>query len=197
MTLGTLRQGVVEVGKGWQDHAELGDEGLPQKGIGGDPPLIGGEWGGPREGLEAWVDDVTVAHVMGTEAARQGGAARALGGFAGGPGGEEITEPQGVFVLNPLQDLRAVVFQGTREAIGEAPFGAAHPATLVDALRKGTPCRALGGQGRQLVTLREQECKVQCGGRGRVFGVAERAGCSVRGQGPRVEGTPAQDVVCA
>src|SRR5262245_48911556 len=99
MTLGALRNGVVEVGNGLQDNAELGDEGLNQKGIGGDNPLIGSEWGGTLDGLDALVDDIAVAHVMDTEEALQGRAARESGGFEGRPLGEEVTEQQGVFVL--------------------------------------------------------------------------------------------------
>lgn len=38
MALGTLCNGVVEVGHGLEDHAELGNEGPPQEGIGDDHP---------------------------------------------------------------------------------------------------------------------------------------------------------------
>ena len=45
MVLGTLRNGLVEVWNGLQDHAELGHEGLHQEGIGDDNPLIGSQRG--------------------------------------------------------------------------------------------------------------------------------------------------------
>jgi len=65
MALGTLRYGVVKVGNGLQDNAELGHEGLNQEGMRDDHPLIGGQRSGTLDGLDAPVDDVAVAHVMG------------------------------------------------------------------------------------------------------------------------------------
>ena len=72
MALGTLRNDVVEVCNGLQDNSELGDEGLPQEGLGDANPLIGSQWCGTLDGLDALVEDVTVAHVMGAEEALQG-----------------------------------------------------------------------------------------------------------------------------
>ena len=69
MALGALRHGLVDVGNGLQDAPELGDEGLNQEGIGGDNTLIGGQRGGTPDGLDALVDDVDIAYMMGAEEA--------------------------------------------------------------------------------------------------------------------------------
>ena len=45
MALSVLRDGGVEIGEGLQGDTELGDEGLPQKRIGRDDAVIGGEGG--------------------------------------------------------------------------------------------------------------------------------------------------------
>jgi hypothetical protein len=187
--LGTLRHGVVEVCHGVQGHSELGDEGLNQEGMrDGRYTLSGGQRCGTLAGLDARVDDVAVAHVMGAEEALQGRAARELGSFQGWPWGEKGAEQQGVFVLKPLQDVREVVFQGTREAMGEAHCVADHTAAMCDALRTGMHRRALGVQGLQCVAMLEQEVKLECGVRRSVFGMAGREGFAVLGQGPRVKG---------
>jgi hypothetical protein len=52
MALGALRNGVVEVRDRLQDHAELGDEGLDQEGIGDDDTLIRGQRCGALDSLD-------------------------------------------------------------------------------------------------------------------------------------------------
>ena len=52
MLLGALCDGGVEVCNGLQSHAELGDEGLHQQGVGGDDAVIGGK---ARALLIAWM----------------------------------------------------------------------------------------------------------------------------------------------
>jgi hypothetical protein len=127
----------------------------------------------------------------------RGGAARKLGGFEGRPLGEEVAEQQSIFVLKPLQDMREVVFQGTREAIGDAHFVADHTAAMFDELRQGTHRGALGVKGLKFVAMLEQEFKLQFGVSGIVFGVAGREGFAVLGQGPRVDGKQDKEVVFA
>ena len=117
MGLGALRDGGVEVGNGLQGDAELGDEGLHQEGIGGDDAVIGGQRYGALDGLDAGGDDVGRAHVVGTEEALQGGAARELRGFEGRPAAEEVAKDRRIFLLKPLQDVREVVFERTGQAI--------------------------------------------------------------------------------
>jgi len=163
--------------------------------MGDEPPLIGRQRGGTLDGLDALVADGTGAHVLGAEEARQGRAAGKVGGLARRPVGEKVAAQQGVFVLNPGQDVWEGVGQGTREAMGEAPGGADHPAAMGDEWRQGTPGWALGGQGRQCVTMREQECTVEVGVRGGVLGMTGRAGGTGLGQGPRVEGKEHEAVV--
>ena len=76
MVLGTLCDGVVEVGNGLQRDAELGDEGVHQEGVGDDDTFIGGQRHRTLDGLNARLDDVGRAHVVGTEEALKGGAPR-------------------------------------------------------------------------------------------------------------------------
>ncbi len=138
MALGALRDGGVEVRDRLEGHAQLGDEGLDQQGMGDDNAFIGGQWGGALDGLEAFVDDVGVTHVMGAEEALEGGAAGELDGFESRPLGEEVAEDGRVFVVKPLEDLRKVVLQGTGKAIGEAYFVADEATAMFDELRQRT-----------------------------------------------------------
>jgi len=125
----------------------------------------------------------------------QGRAACELGRFEGRPLGEKVAEQQGVFVLKPLQAVREVVFQSTREAISDAHFVADHPTAMFDELRQGTPRRALGVQGLQFVAMLEQEFQLEFGIRGIIFGMTGREGCAVLGQSPRVDGKQDEEVV--
>src|SRR5262245_54981503 len=122
MALGTLGNGFVEGVEGLQGDAELADKGLNQEGSGRDDPCIGGQGCGALDGLDALVNDVGVAHMLGAEEALEGRAARELNGFKGRPWGEEVAEDGAVFVVEPLEDMGEVVFQGTGEAIRQTYF---------------------------------------------------------------------------
>ena len=91
-----------------------------------------------RDGLEAWLADSGVAEVMHSEKALQGGAARAWCGLERGPGGEHIAGDRGVLVVNPLQDMRNVVFQGPAETMREASCVAHEAAALFVDVCAGT-----------------------------------------------------------
>ena len=69
MALGALRHGLVEVGDHRQEDPELGDESLDHEGMRGDNALIGRQWCRALDGLDARVDDVGRAHVLGAEEA--------------------------------------------------------------------------------------------------------------------------------
>jgi hypothetical protein len=156
MALGALGDGLVEVFDRLQGDAELADESLDQERMGGDDALIGGQRCRALDGLDALVDDGGIAHVMVSQEAFQGGAARQLGGLEGGPWGEEVTEERGVYVVKPVQDVREVVFQGTGEAVGEAHVIADQTEAVFDELRKGTHRGDLGGEGWEFVAMLEQ-----------------------------------------
>ena len=188
MALGVLYNGVVEGVDGLQGDAELADKSLNQEGSGGDDALIGGQWGGALDGLDALVDDVGVAHMMGAEEALEGGAARQLGCFEGRPLGEEIAEDGGVFVVEPLEDVREVVLQGTGKAIREAHFVADQTAAMFDKLFEGTHRGALGLEGLEFVAMLEQELKLEFRVSGIILGMAGREGFAVLGQGQRIDG---------
>jgi hypothetical protein len=78
MCPGTWRNGVVAVFDGWQRHAALADKGLDQKRRGSNDALIRGQGGGALEGLEAGVNEIGSADVVGVEEGDEGGTAREL-----------------------------------------------------------------------------------------------------------------------
>ena len=174
---------------------ELGDESLDQEGMRGDDALISRQWCRALDGLDARVDDVGIAHVMGAEEALQGGAARQLGGFQGRPLGEEVTEECGVFVLKPLQGVREVVFERTGEAVGEAHFVADQTAAMFDELLERTHRGALGDERLKLVAMLEQELELQFSVGGVVFRMTGSKGFAVLGEGPRIDGEQHQELV--
>jgi hypothetical protein len=115
-------------------------------------------------------------------------ASRQLGGFEGRPLGEEIAEDGGVFVVEPWEDVREVVLQGTGQAIREAHVVADQTAAMVAKLFEGTHGGALGLEGLELVAMLAQELKLECRVRGIVLGVAGSEGFAVLGQGQRIDG---------
>src|SRR4030095_8727208 len=62
MALSALRDGFIEVGKGLQSDAELGHEGVPQAGVGGDDACIRGQCPSALDGLNAGRDDLGSAY---------------------------------------------------------------------------------------------------------------------------------------
>lgn len=195
MALGALRHGVVEGLDGVQGDAERGGEGLDQEGIGDDDTLIGGQWRSVLDGLEALLDDIGVAGVMRSEKALQGGAAREWCGLKRGPWGEKIAEESGVFVVNPLQDMRKVVVQGTAETVREAYFVAHEAAAMVDEWFEGAYRGALGRQRRELSAMFEQEFERELGVGGIVLGVAGCKGFTVPGERGGIDGKEYEDVI--
>src|SRR5215471_6477762 len=91
MGLGALGDGSVKVLDSVQGDTELADEGLDEQGRGGDDALIGRQGHGGLESVETRVDDGRRAPMVVAEAGFQGGAARALRGFEGGPATEKVT----------------------------------------------------------------------------------------------------------
>ena len=195
MALGALCNGLVELRDRLQSHAELGDEGLDQEGIGGDDALIGSQRGGALDGVEALVDNISVAHVMVAEEALQGGASRQLHGLEGRPLGEEGAEDGGVFVVEPLQGVRKVVFQGTRETIRDAHFVPDQAAAMFNELFEGAHGGTLGLKGFELIAMLEQEFKLELGVSGVVLGLAGCEGFAIPRQCQGVDGKEHEEVI--
>ena len=195
MALGALCHGCVEVVDGLQGDAELADKGLNQESSGRDAPRIGGQGCGALDGLEALVHDVGVAHMMGAEEALEGRAARELNGFEGRPWGEEVAEDGGVFVVEPLEDRREVVVQGTGEAIRETYVVADQTTAMFDEWFEGTYGGALGGEGCEFVAMREQELTLEFGVSRVVLGMAGREGFPVPREGEGVDGKEYEEVI--
>jgi hypothetical protein len=80
-------------------------------------------------------------------------ASRTWCGLERWPWGENIAKAGRVFGVNPLPDLRKVVFQGTAKTVREAHVGAHAAAAMCDALCAGAHRRALGVQRRELIAM--------------------------------------------
>jgi len=86
---------------------------LHHEDMGEDDAVIGRQRDGACDGLEAGVDDVGSAHVVGPEEPLQGRAARALRGFEGRPAAEAVAKERRIFLRKPWQNLGKVGFEGT------------------------------------------------------------------------------------
>jgi hypothetical protein len=164
--------GLVELLDRLQRHEELGHKGLDQEGIGGDEAVSGGPRRRALDGGEALGDDLSVAHVMVAEAAFQGSASRQLYGREGRPLGEEVADDGGIFVVEPLQYRRNVVFQGTGEAIRAAHFVSDQAAAMFDEVFEGAHGRTLGLKGLERIAMLAQEVKEAFGVGGVVLSLA-------------------------
>jgi hypothetical protein len=195
MARGAWCTNVVEILARVQGHAELADEGLDQQGMGGDEARLGGQRRGALDRLEALGEALGIAHVVVAKEALQAGAAREVDRFEGRPWDEGVAEEAGLFVVDPLPDMREVVLQGPGEAMGEAHVVADEAAAMFDELRPGTHRGTLGGERRQLVAMLEQELEQEFSGGGVVPGVAGREGLALLGQGLRMDGAQDQQRV--
>jgi hypothetical protein len=183
---GAVRHGRVDVGNGRQDGSELSHERRDEERMRGAHACSGREWRRVLEGVDAWLNHVGIAPMMGVEAARQSSAARQLSGFAGGPWGEQVTEARGVLVVTPFQDVRAVVVPRTGAAVSQAHVVADQTATLFDEWLKRTQRGALGGERVECVARLQQALQRQCCVRGVVCRMAGCEGCAVCGPGARM-----------
>ena len=179
--------GLVEVCNGLQDGPELSAERLDEERMRGANALIGREWRRGLDSMDAFLNNVGIAHMMGVEETLQRSAARQLSGFEGWPWGEKVTKERGVFVLKPVQDVRAGVFQRPGAAGGGAHCVADPTATMCDKWLKRTQRGALGGEGLEFVAMLQQELKLQCSVRGGVLRMAGREGFAVFGQGAGID----------
>ena len=153
----------------------------------GDNACIGREWRRLPDSLDACINNVGIAYMMGVEEALQRSAARQRSGFEGGPLGAKVTAERGVFVVKPFQDVREVVFQRPGEAVSPAHCVADQTATMFDEWLKRTQRGALGGEGLEFVAMLQQELQLQCSVRGVVFRMAGGEGFAVFGQGARMD----------
>jgi len=197
MALGAVSHGLVAILARVQSHPELGHKGLDQEGMGGDEAFIGGQRHRARDGVEAWGDAISVAHVMVAEAAFQGRASRQLYGLAGRPWGEDVAEDGGILVVEPWQHLRKVVFQGTGQAIREAHVVADQAAAMFHALCEGAHGRTLGLKRRELIAMLAQECKEACGVSGVILGLAGGEGLAIPRQHEGSDGKEHKEIVLA
>jgi len=197
MALGAVGNGLVDILDRWQGHAELGNKGLDPEGIGGDEAFIGGQRRSALDDVEALGDDISVAHVRVAEEVLQGRASRQLHGLEGRPGGEKVAEDGGIFVVEPLQPMRKVVFQGTGQAIREAHVVSDQAAAIFHEWCRGAHGRTLGLKGRERIAMLEPEFKEEFGVRGVVLGLAGGEGLAIPRQHEGIEGQEHKEVVLA
>ena len=93
--------------------------------------------------------------------------------------------------------MRERVLEGTGQAVGEPHCVADHAATGFDELCEGAHRGALRVERLQLVAMGEQQCELEGGVRGVVFGPAGREGCAIPRQGQGIEREEDQKVILA
>ena len=127
----------------------------------------------------------------------QGRAACQLGSLQGWPAAEKVTKDDGVFVLKPLEHLRAIVFQGAGEPMGDPHFVANHTPAVFNELCQSTHGGALRLEGLQLVAVRAEQCELQFGISGVILRATGGKRFAVPCEGQGVDGKEHQEVVCA
>jgi hypothetical protein len=137
--------------------------------------------------LATLCEDLSVAHRRLAEDGLEGGTARALRRLEGRPATQAGAEACGGILLQPLQPLRAIVLEGTGQAVGAPDCVAAHAAPVCDELGEGAHGGALGLERRQLVAMGQQQCEWEFGLRRVVFGPAGRQGCAIPRQRQRID----------
>jgi hypothetical protein len=157
---------------------------------------IGRQRDGACDGLEAGVEDVGSAHVVGPDEPCQGRAAREVHGLEGGPAAEAVATERRIVLRKPWQNLGTVVFEGPGSALG-APALGTDQAAVCDEVREGPPGRAWGLQGRELVRVCQEEFDRACRIGGIVCGSAGSKRCAVRGHGERSNGKEHEAILLA
>src|SRR5437879_6341669 len=132
---------------------------------------------------------------MVAEAGSQGGAPGEWRGFEGRPAPEKGTQDRRIFVRKPLEPMRKIVFQGAREALGDPHIVADHTATMCDELLAGAHGGAVWMERLQLVAMGAQQCELECGIGGGIFGPTGRKGFAVARQRQGVEGEEDQKIL--
>ena len=77
--------------------------------------------------------------------------------FEGRPLGEKVAEDSCVLVGKPLQDLRKIVFQGTREAVGETDLVTHEAPAICHRLCQSTHRDTLRGQRLEFLAVFEEQ----------------------------------------
>jgi hypothetical protein len=197
MALGTLGDGVVEGLNSVQGDTELADQGLDAQDMRGDDARIAGQRRGRFYGLDTFFDDVSRASVVVAEEGLKGRAPCELCRFEGRPATQKVTKDRGVFILKPLQHVRKIIFQGTRETIGDPHAVVDHTAAVFDALCQGAHRGALWLERLQLIAMGQQQFELECGICGVVFGPAGGKGFTIPCQCQRIDGKEHQKVIRA
>ena len=183
-SVGTRGTGSGEVGQGWHGHAEWGDQGLYQEGLGADHAGIRGPCHRVLEGFPASRDEVGRAPVGGTAKARQGGATCEVGGWQSRPAAEDVATDRRSGGLQPLQDVGAGGCERTRQAMRQPACVADEAPAVCHEWRQGAPLWAWRATGGEFVTGGAQARDLECGLGGGIFGATRGKRCAGRGHGP-------------
>ena len=197
MTLGVLGHGLIKSLDRVQGDAELADEGLDEQGIGGDDALISGQGSRGFHGVNARGEHVSQAHMVVAKEGLQGGPPGELGRFEGGPTAQKVTENVRILVLKPVQHVGARVLERPGEAMGDPHCIPDDAATVFDKLCEGTHGRTLRLQRLQRVAMGEEQCELECGIGGVIFGAAGRKGLTLPRQCQRIDGKEDEKVIRA
>jgi hypothetical protein len=133
---------------------------------------------------------------MVTHKGRKRGTAGEWHGLEGRPAPPEVTADPRLFRLQPAQDMREVVLEGTGQAVRHTPLST-NAAAGRDELCQRTPLRALRLERCQLVAMVEQELELACGVRGIILGAAGGESLAVAREGQGMDGAQDEDLVCA
>ena len=96
-----------------------------------------------------------------------------------------------------MQHLREIVLEGTGQAVGDPHCVADHAAAVFDELCEGAHGGALRLERLQRVAMGEQQCELECGVRGVVFGPAGGEGFAIPRQRQRIDREEDQKVIRA
>jgi hypothetical protein len=191
---GELRNSVVEVVDGLQGDAELGHESPDEAHMGRDDPRSCRERAGAVDRLDAWGDDAGL-HMMLAKEALKGGTACLLDRFEGWPLGEEVAEEGRVVVGEPCQDLRTIVVQGAREAVGQTDLVLYQAPAEFHELIQGAHRGTLRGEHLECITVFEESFALEFRIRGVILGSTGCEGLTVFGHRERVDGEEPQKVM--
>ena len=188
LTLGVLGHGLLKSLDRVQGHAQLTDEGLDAQDIGGDDALVSGQGSRGFHGVNARGEPLSRPPMVVAKEGLQGGPPGKLGRCEGGPTAQQVTENVRILVLKPVQHVGARVLERPGEAMGDPHCIPDNAATVFDKLCEGAYGRTLRLQHLQRVAMGAEQCELECGIGGVVFGAAGRKGLTLPRQCQRIDG---------
>jgi hypothetical protein len=184
---GQVRHGVVAVLDRLHGGTELRHQGPDQADVGREDACRGRERHGRLNRRKA-LSDAAGLHLVLAKEALQGGTAGQMNGFAGRPLAEKLAADGRVLVGEPAQDLRDIVFQGAREAIGQTDLGLHQAPAACHELVQRAPRGAWRRQPLECIAVFAEPFELEFRSRGGIRRPTRRAGGAVCGHRQRVDG---------